>query len=169
MAFCKPGLHLPQRTVAQAWLAFAKVRLLVNTVCVYSFSRERDDANTKKALGDRLRAARRRCALSQDEVAELLGVKRQTVSAWETGVTVPTAFQVADLAAAYCASAHHLLFGAHYERVDVKALLPSAGSPGELAIPSVPLHVDEQSALLRPGVAAPLSLVLAELRLSVSQ
>ncbi|OBY83860.1 hypothetical protein ACM14_19205 [Delftia sp. JD2] len=109
----------------------------------------------KKALGDRLRAARRRCALSQDDVAELLGVKRQTVSAWETGVTVPTAFQVADLAAAYCASAHHLLFGAHYERVDVKALLPSAGSPGELAIPSVPLHVDEQSALMRPGVAAP--------------
>lgn len=109
----------------------------------------------KKALGDRLRAARRRCALSQDEVAELLGVKRQTVSAWETGVTVPTAFQVADLAAAYCASAHHLLFGAHYERVNVKALLPSAGSPGELAIPSVPLHVDEQSALMRPAVAGP--------------
>lgn len=109
----------------------------------------------KKALGDRLRAARRRCALSQDEVAELLGVKRQTVSAWETGVTVPTAFQVADLAAAYCASAHHLLFGAHYERVDVKALLPSAGSQGDQAIPSVPLHVDEQSALARPGVVAP--------------
>lgn len=81
----------------------------------------------RKALGDRLRVARRRCELSQDEVAELLGVKRQTVSAWETGVTVPTAFQVADLAAAYCASAHHLLFGAHYEHVDVKAFLPGTG------------------------------------------
>lgn len=112
----------------------------------------------KKALGDRLRAARHRCALSQDEVAELLGVKRQTVSAWETGVTVPTAFQVADMAAAYCASAHHLLFGAHYQRVDVKALLPVAGCQSGQAIPSVPLHVDEQSStsdLVRPEPAAP--------------
>lgn len=112
----------------------------------------------KKALGDRLRAARRHCALSQDEVADLLGVKRQTVSAWETGVTVPTAFQVADLAAAYCASAHQLLFGAHFQRVDVKALLPGPGSQDGQAIPSAPLHVDEQSSTSDPvrlGTAAP--------------
>ncbi|WP_354004191.1 helix-turn-helix transcriptional regulator [Delftia sp.] len=98
------------------------MRLLVNTVCVYSFSRERDDANTKKSTGRSVACRPSPLRAPQDEVAELLGVKRQTVSAWETGVTVPTAFQVADLAAAYCASAHHLLFGAHYERVDVKAL-----------------------------------------------
>lgn len=99
----------------------------------------------KKALGDRLRAARRHCDLSQDEVAELLGVKRQTVSAWETGVTVPTAFQVADLAAAYCLSAHYLLFGVHYERIDVKGLLPGIGQD-EPAAMHVPPCADGQSA-----------------------
>lgn len=89
----------------------------------------------KKALGDRLRVARHHCELSQDEVAELLGVKRQTVSAWETGLTVPTALQIADLAAAYCASAHLLLFGTHYERVNVRSLFPSHPGSGEQAIP----------------------------------
>lgn len=106
----------------------------------------------KTALGDRLRAARRNCELSQDDVAELLGVKRQTVSAWETGLTVPTAFQVADLAAAYCASAHQLLFGVHYERLNVKALLPGTGTQDERVTPCVPPRDDELSPSLPPEV-----------------
>lgn len=101
----------------------------------------------KKALGTRLRTARRCCDFSQDYVAELLGVKRQTVSAWETGVTLPTAFQVADLAAAYCTSAHYLLFGVHWERVNVQGLLPTLGVPGEPATPRVqPCAVGGQAA-----------------------
>lgn len=40
-------------------------------------------------LGNSLFHARKRCGLSQEDVAEKLGVSRQTVSKWETGETIP--------------------------------------------------------------------------------
>lgn len=72
-----------------------------------------------KLLGYRLQRARKRSCLSQESVAELISVTRQAVSAWETGASVPSAHQIADLAGVYCESAHVLLFGAHYEKLDV--------------------------------------------------
>lgn len=79
----------------------------------------------KEVLGERLRAARRRNRLSQDGVAEMLGVKRQSVSAWETGVSGPTALQIAELAVVYCVSAHELLFGVEFQKVNVQRLVLS--------------------------------------------
>lgn len=79
----------------------------------------------KEILGERLRAARRRSRLSQDGVAEMLGVKRQSVSAWETGVSGPTALQIAELAVVYCVSAHELLFGVEFQKVNVQRLVLS--------------------------------------------
>lgn len=38
-------------------------------------------------LGNSLFHARKRCGLSQEAVAEKLGVSRQTISKWETGVS----------------------------------------------------------------------------------
>ena len=40
-------------------------------------------------LGNSLFHARKRCGLSQEDVAEKLGVSRQTVSKWETDETIP--------------------------------------------------------------------------------
>ena len=40
-------------------------------------------------LGNSLFQARKKCGLSQEDVAEKLGVSRQTVSKWETDETVP--------------------------------------------------------------------------------
>lgn len=40
-------------------------------------------------LGNNLYHARKKCGLSQEAVAEKLGVSRQTVSKWETDETVP--------------------------------------------------------------------------------
>ena len=40
-------------------------------------------------LGNNLFHARKRCGLSQEDVAEKLGVSRQTISKWETDETVP--------------------------------------------------------------------------------
>ena len=40
-------------------------------------------------LGNNLFHARKRRGLSQEDVAQRLGVSRQTVSKWETGETVP--------------------------------------------------------------------------------
>lgn len=79
----------------------------------------------KELLGERLRAARRRNGLSQDGVAEMLGVKRQSVSAWETGLSGPTALQIAELAVVYCVSAHELLFGVEFQKIDVQRLVLS--------------------------------------------
>lgn len=40
-------------------------------------------------LGDRIKECRKKSGLSQDKVAELVGVSRQAVTKWETGQTAP--------------------------------------------------------------------------------
>lgn len=40
-------------------------------------------------LGDRIRAARERKGLTQEGLGELIGVARETVGNWETGVSSP--------------------------------------------------------------------------------
>ena len=42
------------------------------------------------SLGSNLYQARKKAGLSQEGVAERLGVSRQTISKWETGETCPT-------------------------------------------------------------------------------
>lgn len=52
-------------------------------------------------LGDSLSKARRKSGLSQEAVAEKLGISRQTVSKWETGETLPDIRQSKELALLY--------------------------------------------------------------------
>ena len=52
-------------------------------------------------LGNNLFQARKRCGLSQEDVAEKLGVSRQTVSKWETDETVPDIRQSKKMAMLY--------------------------------------------------------------------
>ena len=77
----------------------------------------------KKVLGARLRAARVAAKLSQDFVAETMGVTRQSVSAWETGCACPSALQLGQLAAAYCVCAHTLLFGEAFMSLRLRQML----------------------------------------------
>lgn len=78
----------------------------------------------RQLLGFRLKAARKQARLSQADVAEALRIKRQSVSAWETGVGGPSATQLAELSVLYCRCAHSLLFGAPFAPVVVAALVP---------------------------------------------
>lgn len=52
-------------------------------------------------LGNSLFHARKKCGLSQEDVAEKLGVSRQTVSKWETDETVPDIRQSKKMALLY--------------------------------------------------------------------
>ena len=52
-------------------------------------------------LGNSLSAARKKSGMSQEEVAERLGVSRQTISKWETDETLPDIRQTKTLAGLY--------------------------------------------------------------------
>ena len=52
-------------------------------------------------LGESLCRARKACGLSQEEVAEKLGVSRQTISKWETDETLPDIRQAKRLSTLY--------------------------------------------------------------------
>lgn len=60
-------------------------------------------------LGNSLFQARRKSGLSQEDVAEKLGVSRQTVSKWETDETVPDIRQSKKMAVLYHMSLDELI------------------------------------------------------------
>ena len=60
-------------------------------------------------LGNSLFHARKKCGLSQEEVAEKLGVSRQTISKWETDETLPDIRQSKKMAKLYHVSLDELV------------------------------------------------------------
>jgi transcriptional regulator with XRE-family HTH domain len=60
-------------------------------------------------LGSRLFSARKNKGLSQETVAEKLGVSRQTISKWETGETLPDIRQAKRLSVLYGLSLDELI------------------------------------------------------------
>ena len=61
------------------------------------------------SLGNHLFQARKKTGLSQELVAEKLGVSRQTISKWETDETVPDIYQSKKLAILYQVSLDELI------------------------------------------------------------
>ena len=64
-----------------------------------------------KAFGDNLSKSRKKAGLSQEELAEKMGITRQTISKWETGASVPDVEELQRLCAALSASAEELICG----------------------------------------------------------
>ena len=70
-----------------------------------------EDAAVKRSLGEALKAHRARCGMTQEFVAQSLGVSRQAVSKWESGASDPSTVNLLALARLYGVSADELLRG----------------------------------------------------------
>lgn len=65
------------------------------------------------SLGEKLLYLRKKEGLSQEDVADKLGVSRQTVSKWETNQTVPELIKAKLLSQLYNVSYDYLISGSH--------------------------------------------------------
>lgn len=65
------------------------------------------------SLGEKLLGLRKKEGLSQEDVADKLGVSRQTVSKWETDQTVPELIKAKLLSQLYNISYDYLISGSH--------------------------------------------------------
>ena len=85
--------------------------LLVRALLKYLRSGEvrKEKAETNRSLGEALKAHRTRCKITQEFVAETIGVSRQAVSKWESGASDPSTSNLLALAKLYGVSAEDLL------------------------------------------------------------
>ena len=85
--------------------------LLCRALKKYIGSKEvREEKNSvKKALGEILKEHRVRCKMTQEFVAERLGVSRQAVSKWESGASDPSMSNLTALAKLYGVAVEDIL------------------------------------------------------------
>lgn len=85
--------------------------LIVKALKKYINSSEAREAKNviKRSLGEELKARRLQCKMTQEFVADALGVSRQAVSKWENGTVDPSTSNLLALAKLYGLSAEELL------------------------------------------------------------
>ena len=69
----------------------------------------KEKAENAKTLGEVLKQHRLNCKMTQEFVAETLGVRRQAVSKWESGASAPSTTNLMALAKVFDVSAEELL------------------------------------------------------------
>lgn len=89
------------------WVISLIIRALLKYI--HSTDTRRENAKVRQSLGEALRANRTRCKMTQEFVAETLGVSRQAVSKWENGTSDPNTSNLIALAKLYGISAEELL------------------------------------------------------------
>lgn len=85
--------------------------LLVKALRKYLKSGEvrKETAAVRRSLGEVLKEHRTRCKMTQEFIAEHLGVSRQAVSKWENGTSDPSTSNLLALAKLFGVSAEELL------------------------------------------------------------
>ena len=80
-------------------------------------------------LYERLTALRKTAGLSQEELAEILGISRQAVSKWETGASSPDSHNIVRLGELYGVSTDYILLGWELpqETQSAEQMPPAAG------------------------------------------
>lgn len=76
---------------------------------VKSVNVRKEKSNIKKSLGEVLKQHREECKMTQEFVAESIGVSRQAVSKWETGASDPSTSNLLTLAKLFNTTAEELL------------------------------------------------------------
>lgn len=69
----------------------------------------KEKSSIKKSLGEVLKQRREECKMTQEFVAESIGVSRQAVSKWETGASDPSTSNLITLAKLFNTTAEELL------------------------------------------------------------
>jgi len=87
------------------------VVLIIRALLKYINSKDvrKEKSETRKSLGDAIREHRTRCKMTQEFVAETLGVSRQAVSKWENGTSDPSTSNLIALAKLFGLSAEELI------------------------------------------------------------
>ena len=60
-------------------------------------------------LADKIMNLRKKCGWSQEELAEQLGISRQSVSKWESGMSIPDLEKIVKMSALFGVSTDYLL------------------------------------------------------------
>ena len=85
--------------------------LIVRALLKYIHSKDvrQEKSVVRKSLGEALKAHRTQCKMTQEFVAETIGVSRQAVSKWENGTSDPSTSNLFALAKLYGISVEELL------------------------------------------------------------
>lgn len=84
---------------------------LIKALLKYIKSKDvrKEKTTIKKSLGEVLKQHREECKMTQEFVAEAIGVSRQAVSKWETGASDPSTSNLLTLAKLYNTTAEEIL------------------------------------------------------------
>ncbi len=111
MGFTKYSLLLAGLGLLFGLAAGYLFRLVILALLKYLRSGEvrKEKTETRKTLGEALKAHRTDCKMTQEFVAEAIGVSRQAVSKWESGASDPSTSNLLALAKLYGVPAEDLL------------------------------------------------------------
>lgn len=103
----------PMLLVAIAVIGFAVYMTILIVKALKKYTKSESVRNEKsenaKSLGEVLKQHRLECKMTQEFVAESLGVSRQAVSKWESGISDPSTTNLMALAKLFNVNAEELL------------------------------------------------------------
>ena len=112
----KNKIRLIAAALLLVWLAIMAVVIYLVVLLIKALRKylrsgpvRQEKAEMARSLGETLRYHRTRCKMTQEFVAEAIGVSRQAVSKWESGAADPSTSNLLALAKLYGVSPEELL------------------------------------------------------------
>lgn len=103
------GILLIGLAVLLSFICLAVVATKALMKYIKSGDVRKEKSSIRKSLGEVLKQHREECNMTQEFVAEAIGVSRQAVSKWETGTSDPSTSNLIALAKLFKISAEELL------------------------------------------------------------